>query len=116
MDAHLLSVVAACNFCGSWCTILRCEGCHDCYSLNRAWWMAVPSLPHHSTSRRLPRLTHPYSCTCNHRRRYALGIYLLNLLIAFLSPKIDPALAQFEDEDEQDDDMGAHPLVPASSL
>ena len=28
---------------------------------------------------------------------YALGIYLLNLLIAFLSPKIDPALAELED-------------------
>ena len=28
---------------------------------------------------------------------YALGIYLLNLLIAFLTPKIDPAIAQFED-------------------
>ena len=29
---------------------------------------------------------------------YALGIYLLNLLIAFLSPKIDPALLEFEEE------------------
>ncbi|KAL1920350.1 uncharacterized protein VTP21DRAFT_1496 [Calcarisporiella thermophila] len=31
---------------------------------------------------------------------YALGIYLLNLLIAFLQPKIDPALEQ-EEEDEE---------------
>jgi hypothetical protein len=38
--------------------------------------------------------------------RYALGIYLLNLLIAFLSPKIDPALAQYEDEEESEDPMG----------
>jgi hypothetical protein len=27
---------------------------------------------------------------------YGLGIYHLNLLILFLSPKIDPALAEFE--------------------
>ena len=27
---------------------------------------------------------------------YALGIYLLNLLIAFLSPRIDPALAEMD--------------------
>jgi len=27
---------------------------------------------------------------------YALGIYLLNLFIAFLSPKVDPAFAQYE--------------------
>ena len=27
---------------------------------------------------------------------YALGIYHLNLFIAFLSPKIDPAMADFE--------------------
>ena len=31
---------------------------------------------------------------------YALGIYLLNLFIAFLSPRIDPALEQDYDEDE----------------
>ncbi|KAF4521896.1 hypothetical protein B566_EDAN008378 [Ephemera danica] len=29
---------------------------------------------------------------------YALGIYHLNLFIAFLSPKIDPALADYEDD------------------
>eukprot|EP00039_Didymoeca_costata_P019617 m.338268 g.338268 ORF g.338268 m.338268 type:complete len:194 (+) comp18363_c0_seq1:182-763(+) len=34
---------------------------------------------------------------------YALGIYLLNLLIAFLSPKIDPAMAQFEEEEQEED-------------
>lgn len=33
---------------------------------------------------------------------YALGIYLLNLLIAFLTPKIDPAIAQFEDDEDGD--------------
>ncbi|CAG0918923.1 unnamed protein product [Notodromas monacha] len=32
---------------------------------------------------------------------YALGIYHLNLLILFLSPKIDPALAEFEDDTTQ---------------
>merc|ERR1711990_407855 len=31
---------------------------------------------------------------------YALGIYLLNLLIAFLSPRIDPALAELDEDDE----------------
>eukprot|EP00118_Oscarella_pearsei_P025359 m.308044 g.308044 ORF g.308044 m.308044 type:complete len:194 (+) comp43308_c0_seq1:218-799(+) len=31
---------------------------------------------------------------------YALGIYVLNLLIAFLSPKIDPALSEIESEDD----------------
>ncbi|XP_028393998.1 protein RER1-like isoform X2 [Dendronephthya gigantea] len=31
---------------------------------------------------------------------YALGIYLLNLFIAFLTPRIDPALDQDYDEDE----------------
>jgi len=35
---------------------------------------------------------------------YALGIYLLNLLIAFLSPRIDPALAELDDDG---DDEGA---------
>ncbi|XP_075237244.1 protein RER1 isoform X2 [Lycorma delicatula] len=29
---------------------------------------------------------------------YALGIYHLNLFIAFLSPKIDPAIADYEDD------------------
>ncbi|XP_065352788.1 protein RER1 isoform X1 [Cloeon dipterum] len=29
---------------------------------------------------------------------YALGIYHLNLFIAFLSPKIDPALSEFDDD------------------
>ncbi|XP_062505130.1 protein RER1-like [Corticium candelabrum] len=31
---------------------------------------------------------------------YALGIYILNLLIAFLSPKIDPALAELDSSDD----------------
>ncbi|XP_065842153.1 protein RER1-like [Oscarella lobularis] len=31
---------------------------------------------------------------------YALGIYVLNLLIAFLSPKIDPAVAEIETDDD----------------
>ncbi|CAG0913100.1 unnamed protein product [Notodromas monacha] len=30
---------------------------------------------------------------------YGLGIYHLNLLILFLSPKIDPALAEFDDDE-----------------
>lgn len=30
---------------------------------------------------------------------YALGIYYLNLLIAFLTPKIDPAFQSFDDAD-----------------
>ena len=30
---------------------------------------------------------------------YALAIYHLNLLLAFLTPKIDPALAEFEAEE-----------------
>merc|ERR1711997_1258717 len=33
---------------------------------------------------------------------YALAIYHLNLLLAFLTPKIDPALAHLEDEDPND--------------
>jgi hypothetical protein len=36
---------------------------------------------------------------------YALGIYHLNLLLAFLTPKIDPAMAEFE-RDEQDEGLG----------
>ena len=32
---------------------------------------------------------------------YALAIYHLNLLLAFLTPKIDPAMAEFEAEDEE---------------
>lgn len=31
---------------------------------------------------------------------YALGIYILNLLIAFLSPKIDPALEDLDSNGE----------------
>jgi hypothetical protein len=31
---------------------------------------------------------------------YALGIYHLNLFIAFLSPKIDPAMSDFEEADD----------------
>jgi hypothetical protein len=33
---------------------------------------------------------------------YALGIYHLNLLLAFLTPKIDPAMAEFEAEEADD--------------
>jgi hypothetical protein len=33
---------------------------------------------------------------------YALAIYHLNLLLAFLTPKIDPALAHLEEEDASD--------------
>ena len=33
---------------------------------------------------------------------YALAIYHLNLLLAFLTPKIDPALAQLEAEEADD--------------
>jgi len=36
---------------------------------------------------------------------YALAIYHLNLLLAFLTPKIDPAMAELEAEDE-DEGMG----------
>ena len=35
---------------------------------------------------------------------YALAIYHLNLLLAFLTPKIDPAMAEYEAE-EADDGM-----------
>ena len=31
---------------------------------------------------------------------YGLGIYILNLLIAFLSPKIDPALSELDSNGE----------------
>jgi hypothetical protein len=62
---------------------------------------------------------------------YALGIYLLNLLIAFLSPKIDPAIADLEDDDADGmslpmkasdtefrpvADFSHNPLVSAASL
>ena len=30
-----------------------------------------------------------------------MAIYHLNLLLAFLTPKIDPAMAEFEAEDEE---------------
>lgn len=30
---------------------------------------------------------------------YALGIYLLSLFLAFLTPKVDPALSGGDDED-----------------
>ena len=33
---------------------------------------------------------------------YALAIYHLNLLLAFLTPKIDPAIAEYEAEDADD--------------
>ncbi|OUM60155.1 hypothetical protein PIROE2DRAFT_66485 [Piromyces sp. E2] len=36
---------------------------------------------------------------------YALGIYLLNLLLAFLSPKFDPALEMDDEDDEDDEDL-----------
>merc|ERR1740131_915342 len=32
---------------------------------------------------------------------YALAIYHLNLFLAFLTPKIDPAMAQFEDDADE---------------
>ena len=38
---------------------------------------------------------------------YGLGIYLLNLLLAFLSPKIDPAMM----DDDEDDNEGGHMIV-----
>jgi len=40
---------------------------------------------------------------------YALAIYHLNLLLAFLTPKIDPALAEFEAQEGADDDGLALP-------
>merc|ERR1719471_730788 len=41
---------------------------------------------------------------------YALAIYHLNLLLAFLTPKIDPAMAEFEAaEDAAEDDGMALP-------
>ena len=33
---------------------------------------------------------------------YALAIYHLNLLLAFLTPKIDPAMAEYEREDDEE--------------
>merc|ERR1719391_1033735 len=33
---------------------------------------------------------------------YALAIYHLNLFLAFLTPKMDPAMAEMEDEDGPD--------------
>jgi hypothetical protein len=33
---------------------------------------------------------------------YALGIYLLNLFLAFLTPKIDPALEALENQEDED--------------
>jgi type IV secretory pathway TrbD component len=33
---------------------------------------------------------------------YALGIYYLNLLLAFLSPKIDPSYGMTDDDDDED--------------
>jgi len=37
---------------------------------------------------------------------YALAIYHLNLLLAFLTPKIDPAMAEFEAAEEAAEDEG----------
>lgn len=37
---------------------------------------------------------------------YALAIYHLNLLLAFLTPKIDPAMAEFEAAEEAEEDSG----------
>jgi len=37
---------------------------------------------------------------------YALAIYHLNLLLAFLTPKIDPAMAEFEAAEEAAEDDG----------
>ncbi|OQD75528.1 hypothetical protein PENDEC_c007G00246 [Penicillium decumbens] len=41
---------------------------------------------------------------------YTLGIYLLNLFLAFLTPKFDPSLTQ--DEGLEDGDAGASPSLP----
>lgn len=41
---------------------------------------------------------------------YTLGIYLLNLFLAFLTPKFDPSLTQ--DEGLEDGDAGAAPSLP----
>lgn len=41
---------------------------------------------------------------------YTLGIYLLNLFLAFLTPKFDPSLTQ--DEGLEDGDAGAPPSLP----
>ncbi len=43
-------------------------------------------------------------------RQYALGIYLLNLFLAFLSPKFDPAL---EEELAMEEDEG--PSLPTKA-
>lgn len=39
---------------------------------------------------------------------YALGIYLLNIFLAFLTPKFDPTI-------EDDDDDGDGPSLPTKS-
>ncbi|CAH1775420.1 unnamed protein product [Owenia fusiformis] len=41
---------------------------------------------------------------------YALGIYLLNLFIAFLTPKMDPAMEQYENDYDEDG-----PTLPTKS-
>merc|ERR1712179_364759 len=40
---------------------------------------------------------------------YALAIYHLNLLLAFLTPKIDPAMAEFEAAEDAEEDGMALP-------
>jgi len=40
---------------------------------------------------------------------YALAIYHLNLLLAFLTPKIDPAMAEYEAAENEDEDGMALP-------
>jgi hypothetical protein len=41
---------------------------------------------------------------------YALGIYYLNLLLAFLSPKIDPSYGMTDDDDDEDSEGPQLPM------
>lgn len=43
---------------------------------------------------------------------YALGIYLLNLFLAFLQPKYDPAQSVNNDGQEADDEDDMLPALP----
>ncbi|EGU85764.1 hypothetical protein FOXB_03612 [Fusarium oxysporum f. sp. conglutinans Fo5176] len=54
------------------------------------------------------QITHPDHLTYNYAVAYALGIYLLNLFLAFLQPKFDPSNEEADNEME-DGSVGTLP-------
>ena len=74
----------------------------------QGWYIGTSSLPHSHPAPQIhpnehePNANNPSFPVC-----YSLGIYLLNLFLAFLQPKFDPSLSENENLED-----GGEPALP----